>query len=253
VTRVVGERQSLSIGFAEGRIQGTRVELTRIRLDGDTQGRIGLDETVIAEYTALMAEGAQFPPVRIWFDGQHYWLADGFHRVESARRAALREIAADIHSGTLKDAQWDSFGANAANGLRRTRADLQLVMARALEHQRATGLSTNHLAKHIGIPESTLRRWKQRSSSHGGEDEHQVCVAARKGVTYRIDTKNIGARGSTRRPLRSGHPLATDLEAMRSVTVCPETRRILAILEKWVFGLADYRATVLALDRVYKG
>ena len=230
----------------------TRLKLVLINLDGGTQGRVALDESVIADYAALMSEGVLFPPVRIWFDGKHYWLADGFHRVEAARRAGLQEIAIEFRNGTLQDAQWDSFRANATNGLRRSKADLQVVVSRALVHQRATKLSTNCLARHIGIPESTLRRWKTIASSQVGEDADRVRIVARNGTTYRIDTKNIGSAGSTRRPLRAGHRLAKDLEEMKSASSQPEVRRVLAVLDKWFCGLTGSRETLDSLDRVLR-
>jgi hypothetical protein len=62
--------------------------------------------------------GLKFPPVTVFYDGADYWLADGFHRVTAALQADLKEIAADVHQGTREDAQWYSFSANKANGLR---------------------------------------------------------------------------------------------------------------------------------------
>ena len=36
-----------------------------------------------------MEEGAIFPPVTVFFDGEHFWLADGFHRVQAAETIKL--------------------------------------------------------------------------------------------------------------------------------------------------------------------
>ena len=34
-----------------------------------------------------MVEGAEFPPLIVFFDGATYWLADGFHRYYGAQRS----------------------------------------------------------------------------------------------------------------------------------------------------------------------
>lgn len=75
-----------------------------IRTDGGTQNRAALDLDMVAEYQAAMQQGATFPPVQVFYDGQGYWLWDGFHRVEAARRAGLTSIASEINTGTQQDA-----------------------------------------------------------------------------------------------------------------------------------------------------
>jgi len=220
--------------------KGIGLELSLIRLDGNTQGRAALDEAVIADYAALMAEGVTFPPVRVWFDGEAYWLTDGFHRVNAARSASLYEIAVELHNGTLEDARWDSFRANATNGLRRTKEDLEIVVKSALAHQRATGLSTNRLALHVGIPEPTLRRWKRKSNLSSSVDEDRLRLAARKGSVYTIETQKIGhsaAHVPAKSPIRPGHRLARELEELRGLSIASETSRIVNLLDKWFLGL----------------
>jgi hypothetical protein len=231
-------------------ITSSQLILSLIRLDGKTQNRVALNESSIVAYAGLMAEGVEFPPVRVWFDGEEYWLSDGFHRVEAARRAGLHQIAVEIIQGTLADAQWDSFSANATHGIRRTRADLNLIISRALGHQRATGIRTNCLARHIGIPESTLRRWRNATSSQVDEDRSPVRIVARNGTTYQMDTSRIGFSVSCGRPLRAGHRLARELEEMKSAAPSTEIRRILAILDKWFKGLLDSRAVIEGLGKI---
>jgi hypothetical protein len=202
-------------GGAAQEARASSLDIARIRVDGGTQSRKSLSEEVAEQYARLMADGVVFPPVRVWFDGDNYWLSDGFHRVEAARRTGLAQILIELRQGTLDDARWDSFSANVAHGLRRSREDLELIVSRALSHQRTTGLSTNQLAKHLGIPEPTLRRWMRGRSSSNGEDRPPKCVASRNGKTYAINTGNVGLR-SVAQPLRATHRLVSDLEAVRS-------------------------------------
>ena len=63
-----------------------------------------------------MLDGAVFPPVIVFHDGADYWLADGFHRVEAARKIDRKEIEAEIRDGTARDAILHGIGANATHG-----------------------------------------------------------------------------------------------------------------------------------------
>lgn len=70
-------------------METSEVKLASIRLDGGTQPRAELREDVIEDYAEAMRAGAVFPPVVVYFDGEAYWLADGFHRVKAARGAGV--------------------------------------------------------------------------------------------------------------------------------------------------------------------
>ncbi len=152
------------------------LELHQIRCDGGTQGRAALNQSVIAEYAELMLAGAEFPPVRTWFDGESYWLADGFQRLAAAQSTGSSEIRAEVFYGSLEDARWDSYAANALHGLRRTRADIEVVVTQALRHPNGVRLSNREIARHLNLPETTLRRWRKtlicatwrRCELHGG-------------------------------------------------------------------------------------
>jgi hypothetical protein len=109
------------------------VPINDIRTDGNTQTRVTLDQATIEDYAAAYRAGDELPPVVAFNDGEHLWLADGFHRVEGAKLAGLTEIEADVREGTTRDALAFSAGSNSTNGLRRTNADkrraVQLVLA----------------------------------------------------------------------------------------------------------------------------
>jgi hypothetical protein len=226
------------------------LEVALIRLDGQTQSRASLNPSVVEEYAQLMTDGVVFPPVRVWFDGKSYWLTDGFHRVEAARRAGLIQISIELFHGSLEDARWDSLRANTMHGLRRSKKDLELVVARAFRHQRATGLSTNQLAKHLGIPEPTLRRWMKHASSTD-EDESQIRVAWRNGSAYVMKTDRIGSHPAVT-PLRAGHRLVGDLEFMRAKAAGRETQFFLNLLDKWFMGLIGPEAVIESINRMVR-
>lgn len=140
----------------------TSLPLDRIRTDGGTQPRLGIDYDVAYGYGDLMAEGVKFPPVTVFYDGENYWLADGFHRYHAAFAQEMTEIAADVIQGTIEDAQWFSFGANKAHGLMRSNDDKQRAVKAALQHPKCVGLSNVQIARHVGVDEKTVRSWREK-------------------------------------------------------------------------------------------
>jgi transposase-like protein len=136
--------------------------VAQIRLDGGTQPRAALDFGAIDDYADAMTDGAKFPPLVVFYDGENYWLADGFHRVKAAWQASRETVAAEVRLGTLEDARWYSFSANRANGLRRTNEDKQRAVKAALLHPKSAGLSNRAIARHVGVDEGTVRNWREK-------------------------------------------------------------------------------------------
>ena len=85
-----------------------RINLSQIRTDGGTQARAGLNKETVKEYQELLdGSGGVWPfrdPVILYHDGNDYWLADGFHRVEACRRNGRFVAEADVRQGTQRDA-----------------------------------------------------------------------------------------------------------------------------------------------------
>src|SRR5215469_6938975 len=129
------------------------LSLDLIRRDGNTQSRVSVDQSVVREYAEKMKTGVEFPPVRTWFDGTNYWLSDGFQRVAAAELVGLVELKSEVHFGRLQDAQWDSYSANMAHGLRRSRSDIKAIIQNALAHPIGRQLSNSQIARHVGVPE----------------------------------------------------------------------------------------------------
>jgi hypothetical protein len=175
--------------FTQENQERSKLDISNIRRDGGTQPRAAIDFAVAYEYGEAIKDGQQFPPVVAFYDGADYWLADGFHRVEGAYAEGLTEIECEVHQGTQQDAQWYSFSANKANGLRRTNDDKQRAVKAALAHPRASSLSNYDIARHCGVAESTIRNWRTDSPS---AQDAQIKSVTRNGKTYQQRTGNIG-------------------------------------------------------------
>jgi len=197
-----------------------------------------------------MRAGTEFPPVRTWFDGDNYWLSDGFQRVAATELTGVTIIAAEVLSGSLEDAKWDSYAANSQHGLRRTRADIQAIIERALEHLKGSQLSNNQIARHLNVPEATLRRWRRSASSSNGEDTSRIAVRA--GRTYSIETGRIGRKASHRsaRP-KSGDCLRRELRDMKELA-SPGARTVLAMVDIWVCGRTSLTVCLEGIEQAVR-
>jgi len=78
-----------------------KIKLSSLRLDFQRHKNL-IEENVI-EYQARFSNGESFPPVYVHFDGSDYFMQDGFHRVEAARREGLEEIDCEVEPGTIEE------------------------------------------------------------------------------------------------------------------------------------------------------
>jgi len=84
-----------------------------------------LDEETVAAYAATLMAGEDSNPVHVYFDGEHYWLADGFHRLAAARKIGAKEIKAEVTIGTFEDltVEWERYLRELRNSLRESHRD----------------------------------------------------------------------------------------------------------------------------------
>lgn len=166
--------------------------IAQIRRDGGTQPRQGLNEEVVTEYKEARLAGADFPAVDVVFDGNAYWLSDGFHRVEAYLRAGDTEIAVRIIHGTQSEAQWRSYGANRTHGLRRSTEDKQRAVRLALAHPNAAGKSNRAIAEHVGVDDKTVAKYRAALESSSEIPKIDAREVERGGRRYVMPTANIG-------------------------------------------------------------
>ena len=80
-----------------------KLPIKSIRLDFQEPEHL-FDEKVW-EIAQAMLSGEIFPPIVVRFDGENYWLQDGFHRIAAALSLDRTEIEAEVSAGTLEDMQ----------------------------------------------------------------------------------------------------------------------------------------------------
>ena len=172
------------------------IAIEKIRMDGGTQPRSQLLEEVVAEYAEDMKQGATFPPVTVYYDGEEYWLADGFHRVRAIASTGSKEVVAEVKSGSQRDAVLFAVGANAVHGLRRTNADKRRAVERLLRDHEWSQWSNVEIAKKCQVDEKTVRNIRKQLTSENPKidiDPSQR-IAIRGGTIIEMDTTNIGSK-----------------------------------------------------------
>ena len=146
----------------------TELALDEIRRDGGTQPRTTIDLKHVKLLEEQMEEGKELEPVTVFYDGESYWLADGFHRF-SAHRNQGREampsemacpfgLACIIHTGLRRDAVLYSVGANADHkpALPRNREDKRRAVMTLLQDSEWKKWSDREIAQHCRIDHKTV-------------------------------------------------------------------------------------------------
>ena len=147
------------------------------------QTRAGLCPAVVKEYTELLKNGGHLPPIRVVREvlspsptpqspvpnpqspTTKYYLVDGYHRVDSAKRAGRTMLDAEVSDGDRIAALRLALKANSAHGLRRTNADKRNALKMAWEHRQELfgkdDPKDTDLAEVCGVTRMTVYRWKK--------------------------------------------------------------------------------------------
>ena len=174
-----------------------QVPLTAILTDAACQARVKIRPGVVRDYRRAMAEqisegGLRFPPIVLFTDGQHFWLADGFHRILAARDAGLSEFPADVRPGTERDALLFSISCNGAHGLPRSNADKRKAVTLLLADAEWSQWSDSEIARHCQVSQSFVTGLRRRLSHLG--DGMRPRKAKRGDQVYEMHVRKNGSQ-----------------------------------------------------------
>lgn len=201
-----------------------QLRLDQIRTDGGTQCRIGMDPDVIQEYAVARLDGAKFPPVIVFYDKSHYWLADGFYRCASTRKAGLKRIDADVRTGTKRDAVLFAVGANQSHGLRRSNADKRRAVLTLLQDEEWGQWSNSEIARRCGVHHEMVANLRASLLPHPAvpQDAERPSRLVRRGATSYRQQVPPGPASAVQTATESGQEIR--------VTLPPAAGRLLAAL-----------------------
>ena len=167
--------------------------MSDIELDDQIQPRVEQKEEVILEYAENLANGAEFPPVDVFYDGETYWLADGFHRYQAYALENRDTIPAIIYKGGRREAIIHAAGANATHGVPRSNADKRRVVGNMLKDPEFNIESDNTIAEWCKVSQPFVSKMRKEFTYNGYKFE-----SVRKCADGRImETSNIGAKPKT--------------------------------------------------------
>lgn len=194
--------------FRNGKTEVAALDPSSIRTDGGTQMRATLDEGTITEYAMAMQAGALFPTIVVYYDGESYWLGDGFHRLAAHKRIFDGLIDCEVRSGTRRDAVLCAAGANAVHGLRRTNADKRRAVEALLRDEEWAQWSDREIARKCNVSHHMVAELR---SAHTGNspsmETERTFVHHRTGRPAAMKTGNIAAANRERKTLEATAPL----------------------------------------------
>lgn len=190
-----------------------KVNVFTIDINDDTQPRASLDRDVIKEYAHALEHGAVFPPVVLFFDGDRYWIGDGFHRVHATITAGKTLVRAVVETGTKRDAILHGAGANATHGLRRTNEDKRRAVRRLLEDEEWSRWSDREIARRCKVDHKTVGKLRRDVTGDFPSDER--VYSTKHGTVATMDTAKIG---KAREPEESAEEEAPELDAEPEAT-----------------------------------
>ncbi|PZP97177.1 MAG: hypothetical protein DI587_18535 [Variovorax paradoxus] len=168
------------------------LDLDLIRIDGGTQARVELNQSVVDEYADGFLTGAQFPPVIVYFDGTDRWLADGFHRYFGAKKAGLTQIYENVVPGTRRDAILHSVKANATHGLKRSNADKRKAVETMLADEEWRSWSDRKIAEACGVGHQLVAQVRASLDESSSETTTERVYTTKHGTPAVMQTANIG-------------------------------------------------------------
>jgi hypothetical protein len=139
------------------------MNIAALVLDPRLQSRVEINEDTVAEYAIDIEAGDQFPPVIVFFDSTHFYLADGYHRYYGHKRAGKVSIQCEVINGTIRDAIYYSTAVNAKHGMRRSYADRRKAVMTLLEDFEWSLKSNTEIAKHVGVSVSFVSNLRNTS------------------------------------------------------------------------------------------
>ncbi|NEQ64493.1 MAG: ParB N-terminal domain-containing protein [Symploca sp. SIO2D2] len=189
----------------------TALNIAEIRRDGGTQAREKLDLNHVATLKEAIADGAELDPVVVFYDGENYWLADGFHRCKASEESELEDIQALIHQGTRRDAVLYSVGANAEHKAvkPRSRADKRRAVMMLLNDPEWSKWSNREIARQCKVSDPFVLSLRKSLTANISTDNNSQLrtYTTKHGTTATMMVKSNGNGGQgSMESINASHP-----------------------------------------------
>ncbi|QWL58773.1 ParB N-terminal domain-containing protein [Aeromonas jandaei] len=114
------------------------IEITSIIRSAGTQFRANMNTENVEDMMSLIQQGVSFKsPIRVAVCDDHYYLVDGFHRLEAYERLRMTEIPAGqymlVPASSIEEVRLLAMGANVLHGKGNSRADYYIIIKKMME------------------------------------------------------------------------------------------------------------------------
>jgi N6-adenosine-specific RNA methylase IME4 len=182
----------------KGDVTRRRLPISGLRLEVVKRVRRNVNRDVVERYAEARREGATFPPIVVFHESETdtYWVADGLHRVESAKEAGQTEVDVEIRPGTERDALLSAVSANLKHGLPMTKEDQKHTATILLNDPEWREWGDREIGRHCGLDGKTVAELRRGLSA----EFPQMRKFTRKGKTHRMKTTRIGGKPEQENP-----------------------------------------------------
>ena len=184
--------------FKQSSPSPSTIPLDEIRRDGGTQPRAAIDLKHVGLLEEQMEDGKELDPVTVFYDGESYWLADGYHRFSAHSHSGKEAISCIIHSGSRRDAVLYSVGANADHKpvLPRSREDKRRAVMTLLQDPEWGKWTDSQIARQCHVNQSTVSRIRSSLMQCISDNQERTYIT-KHGTRSKMNTVNIGKKSPT--------------------------------------------------------
>ena len=208
--------------------------LDEIRRDGGTQPRAAINLHHVKLLEGQIEDGQELEPVIVFYDGESYWLADGFHRWHAHRNREEEVIACVIYQGSRRDAVLYSVGANADHkpALPRSRQDKHRAVLMLAQDSEWGNWSDREIAKQCKVSQPFVSKLRHELTDNIHDDNSPLTdnvisekstrtYKTKHGTVAKMNTAKIGKSQKKVAPTEDDSPL-NSVSLSSRVTVKPD-------------------------------
>lgn len=142
-----------------------------------------LRHATVEQYREVLQSGGELPPIKLIWDGQRYYLADGFHTLEAHKLEGYHTIAAHVYEGNKRDVPVLGAWGNRSHGLAMSAPDRKRAIEMILNEPDHRAWSDRKVARIVGCHPRTVSRVRSDMEIRGiaMPQDRQV---ERAGATY---------------------------------------------------------------------
>ena len=172
------------------------IYIDKIAIDPKIVGRAnGLDFVTVQSYADSMEDGIVFPPVEVVSDGDIFWLVDGQHRLEAAKKINKEQISCNVMEGDKRLAMLMSCSTNAEHGKPRTNEDKRQKVLMLLEDEEWKNWSDREIARQCKVGHPLVGELRNLTGISSSEKTERTYVT-KHGTLAIMNTTNIGKNDS---------------------------------------------------------